>query len=403
MTALRVLQLHNHHASLGGAMEVLAYEAQLLQEAGQTVRTYALPATDSLGLSATRAGMKAVWNTEASRTVADEIAEFRPDVVHVHTPFPLLSPAVFRTAAKLGVPSVTTVHSFRYSCIAGTCFRDGHVCEDCVGKRLKLPGLIHKCYHDSVGASGALTLSLALHKGIGTFSKTISRFITLTEFSRQLLIRDGVPASHITVKPNSVPDPGPGVLRSPERYVAFVGRLVDVKGVATLLDAWRQAPPGFTLRIAGDGPMRDLVEQRCAEDPSIEYLGWLEEDAVTELMAGAFCVAVPSEWYEGGVPLVVLRSLAVGTPVVVSDLDNICAEVVSDDTGEAFAVGNADAMGGVFASLAATEDSWLSRRAVARGAYERRYTPGRNIAKLIEIYTEVIAGRLEVSADVRRS
>jgi glycosyltransferase involved in cell wall biosynthesis len=95
-----------------------------------------------------------------------------------------------------------------------------------------------------------------------------------------------------------------------------------------------------------------------------------------------------------------LRSLAVGTPVVVSDLDNICAEVVADGTGEAFAVGDADAMGTVFAALAATEQTWTSRRAVARDAYERRYTPGRNIAKLIEIYTEV-AAREGAAFDVR--
>ncbi|MBA2574833.1 MAG: glycosyltransferase family 4 protein [Actinobacteria bacterium] len=389
---MRVLQLHNHHASLGGAMEVLAYEGALLRGDGHSVRSYTLPAAESLGLSSLRAGAKAIWNRDACQAVAREIIDFSPDVVHVHTPFPLLSPAVFRTAVRLGVPAVTTVHSFRYSCIAATCYRDNHVCEDCIGTRLKLPGLLHKCYHDSYAASGALTTSLVLHKRLGTFDKSISRFIALTDFAKQLLIRDGIPSTHIAVKPNSVPDPGPEyVAQTPSQYVAFVGRLVNVKGVRVLLDAWRRAPAGFTLKIAGDGPMRTLVEERSALDPTIEYLGWLEEEAVTHLIASATCVVVPSEWYEGGVPLVVLRSLAVGTPVIVSDLDNICADVLRDDAGAAFVTGDADSLSHLLTSLMVEEERWTDRRSIARKAYEERYTPESNVASLTEIYRQVVA------------
>ncbi len=126
----------------------------------------------------------------------------------MHTPFPLMSPAVFRAARAAGVPAVTTLHSYRYSCVVGTCVRDGAICEDCVGSKTKLAGVRHACYHDSRPATAALTLSLGLHRAIGTFDHCVSRYLTLTEFSRQLLIRDGFPADKIVVKPNSVPDPG---------------------------------------------------------------------------------------------------------------------------------------------------------------------------------------------------
>ena len=128
---MRVLQVHNHHAGLGGALEVLQQEGELLRGSGHSVSVWALPATEDLNLSGLRAGAKAVWNREAGRELADRIEEFKPDVVHVHTPFPLLSPVVFRVAARMHVPAVTTVHSFRYSCIAATCYRDGHTCEGC--------------------------------------------------------------------------------------------------------------------------------------------------------------------------------------------------------------------------------------------------------------------------------
>ncbi|CAN5813963.1 glycosyltransferase [soil metagenome] len=390
---MRVLQLHNHHQSLGGAMEVLAHEAQLLIGGGHQVQTYALPAAHELGLGAVRAGLKAVWNVEACREVERQIRAFRPDVVHVHTPFPLLSPAVFRTAKQLGVPTVTTLHSYRYSCIAATCHRDGAVCEDCVGKRLKLSGVRHRCYHDSLGASAALTLSLAMHRGIGTFHQSVDRFLALTSFSRDLLIRDGIPPDKVAVKPNSVPDPGmPQRPRPAQRYVTFAGRLMDIKGVRTLLDAWERADHGdLQLRIAGDGPLRGAVEERSRADASVSYLGWVDEAEVFELMGGAEAVLVPSEWYEG-LPLVILRSLAVGTPVIVSDLDNISADVLTDDAGAAFAVGDPTALARLLSDLAANPDVWSNRRTNARNSYDVRYSPGADLGKLESVYAGVQAG-----------
>ncbi|CAN5859145.1 glycosyltransferase [soil metagenome] len=389
---MRILQLHNHHQSLGGAMDVLAHEAGLLTAGGHQVQTYALPAAHELGLGPVRAGLKAVWNVEASREVERQIRAFRPDVVHVHTPFPLLSPAVFRTAKQLGVPTVTTLHSYRYSCIAATCHRDGTVCEDCVGKRLKLPGLRHRCYHDSLGASAALTISLTLHRSIGTFHDCVDRFLALTSFSRNLLIRDGIPASKVAVKPNSVPDPGvaPGPVDG-QRYVTFAGRLMDIKGVQTMLDAWSQADHGdLQLRIAGDGPLRELVEERCRADASITYLGWVEEAEVFELMGSAEAVLVPSEWYEG-LPLVILRSLAVDTPVIVSDLENISAELCADDAGDAFAVGDPTALAGLLSDVAARPQVWHDRRAKARASYGVRYSPSADLGKLESVYASVRA------------
>lgn len=390
---MRVLQLHNYHQSKGGAMEVLAHEAELLSAAGHDVDQYTLPAAEEMNLSAVRAGLKAIWNVEACRDVATRIRTFHPDIVHVHTPFPLMSPAVFRTVAAAGVPVVTTMHSYRWSCIAGTCFRDGRICEDCVGTRLKLAAVRHRCYHDSVGGSAALTAGLVLHRQIGTLGK-IDRFITLTGFAKRLLVRDGVPAEKVTVKPNSVPDLGTPTGPAQERpYVGYVSRLIDVKGVRTLLDAWRQvsAGLGLRLRIAGDGVLRPLVEEHAAADDTIDYLGWVSEEEVGQLMGGARCVVVPSQWYEAGPPLTVLRSLSAGTPVVVSDLENICEDVVGDDTGVTFSTGDPTSLAAALTNVAADPAGWAARRPRARQSYLDRYAPAGDVRRLLAIYDGVLA------------
>lgn len=391
---MRILQLHNHHAGPGGAMEVLAHEAQLLTAAGHAVRQYTLAATEQLGLGPVRAGLKAVWNVEACRDVEDTIRAFRPDVVHVHTPFPLMSPAVFRTASKLGVPTVATLHSYRYSCIAATCYRDGHICEDCVGQRLKLPGVRHRCYHDSVGASAALTLGLVVHRELGTLHRAVDRFLALTDFSRELLIRDGIPADKVVVKHNSVPDPGVDAGDRPdERFVLFAGRLLDFKGVHTMLEAWQRSAHGdLRLRIAGDGPLRRQVEDLARADRSVSYHGWVDEEEVFDLMRGAEAVIVPSEWYEGGGPLTTLRSLAVGTPVVISDLENIGDYVLADDSGVTFPTGDPDALASVLTGLAADPGAWHRHRTAARASYEKRYSPQVDLPRLEAVYTGVVDG-----------
>lgn len=391
---MRILQLHNHHSSLGGAMEVLAHEGQLLTSAGHQVEQLTLPAAEELGLSALRAGAKAVWNLEASRETTRRIGLFRPDVVHVHTPFPLMSPAVFRAARAAGVPAVTTLHSYRWSCVAGTCVRDGRICEDCVGSRLKLAGVRHACYHDSRAASAALTLGLGVHRAIGTTRHAVTRYLVLTEFMRRLMVRDGYPSARIQVKPNSVPDPGTaGRGTHGPREVFFAGRLIEIKGIRTLLDAWGQADTrDLRLVVAGDGELRSLVEQAAATDPTIDYVGWIDEAGVTARMRQAEVVVVPSQWYEG-LPLVILRSLAVGTPLLVSDLENFSEDVVGDGTGWAFPTGDARGLAAQLALLGADPRRAAALRPVARASYEARYSPGVDLARLEQVYTDVTVTR----------
>jgi glycosyltransferase involved in cell wall biosynthesis len=307
----------------------------------------------------------------------------------VHTPFPLMSPSVFRAAHAAGVPAVTTLHSYRYSCVVGTCVRDGAICEDCVGSRLKLPGIRHACYHDSRAASAALTLGLGVHRAIGTFHRAVTRYLTLTDFARRLLIRDGYPADRIEVKPNSVADPGvEGRHEGGDRVVFFAARLVDIKGVRTLLDAWAKGSNGLRLVIAGDGELRQLVEQRAAADPSIEYVGWLGEDEVASRMRDAEVVVVPSQWYEG-LPLVVLRSLAVGTPLLVSDLENLCEDVIADGVGWSFRMGDPDSLAEQLVAIARQPERSLELRQRARQTYLERYTPEVDLVRLERIYHEI--------------
>ena len=391
---MRVLQLHNHQSGTGGALHVLEQEAVLLSAAGHDVEQLFEPSADDSSMNAVAMGLSAVWNRRACHDLEQKIESFRPDVVHVHTPFPLQSPAVFRVAHSAGCATVTTVHAYRYSCVAGLCFRAGSPCEDCVGSRLKLAGVRHRCYHDSLAGSAALTLSLVGHRAIGTFSNRVDRYLALTDFGRDLLIRDGFPAEKITVKPNSVPDPGPPrAAQQREGFALHVGRLVPEKGIETLLEAWRSTGPGHELYIAGDGPLRHLVDEAAASDPRIHALGWCDAETLTDLASRASLCITPSEWYEGGPPLVVLQSLAAGTPQLVSDLRNISESIVENGAGRTFPAGDATALAAAVTALLDDSSALESMGVNARVLYESQHTPARTLQALENVYESALGAQ----------
>lgn len=386
---MRVLQVQSSSRTRGGADDVMAAEAELLRSAGHSVEQLRYePVGEAAG---PREALDVVWNRAAERKVAALVERSRPDVVHVHSPYPLLSPAVFRAASRAGAATVTTLHSYRLVCVVGTCLRDGRICEDCVGKTVKLPGVLHRCYHDSRAASGAMALSLATHRLAGTFRYDVHRYLALTDFARDLLVRDGYPADRIGVAPNSVADPGEPPPRSgPLGYVVFLGRFVPEKGLATLLEAWKSL--SVPLKIAGDGPGRPAVERAAAANPAVEYVGWLDAAAQHSLLAGAGALVFPSTWYEGQ-PLALLQAMAHGVPVVSSDIANIEETAVAQGGGLSFAAGRATSLTGAVTRLADAPD--LARRlgAAGRAAYLRRHTPQRSLGCLVDHYDRALRTR----------
>lgn len=139
--------------------------------------------------------------------------------------------------------------------------------------------------------------------------------------------------------------------------------------------------------------MRSVVEEYAQRDPSIDYIGWLSEAAVFDFMGAAKAVIVPSHWYEGGVPLVVLRSLAVGTPVIVTDLESICESVLADGAGYCFGLRDPASLADVLTYVSRHDAELAGKRANARASYVARYTPQADLQALETIYREAAENR----------
>jgi glycosyltransferase involved in cell wall biosynthesis len=236
---------------------------------------------------------------------------------------------------------------------------------------------------------------------LGTFANHVDRYIALTPFARDLLIRDGFPADKIVVKPNTVPDPGTPVAQDKrDGYALFAGRLVEEKGIATMLDAWRSVGPGLDLYIVGDGPLRHLVDDAAASNPSIHVLGWCDATRVAKLQARASMTLVPSEWYEAG-PLVVLQSLASGTPVLTSDLPNLCQSLLEHGAGRVFRTGDPASLAEAATAMQANDAKRAEMGLRARALYDLQHTPAIALRALESIYESVVTAAAGDDSQVR--
>src|SRR5215470_11365333 len=258
---MNILVVHNAYQQAGGEDAVVAQEIGLLQRHGHTVTLYkrsndeiaALPFVQKLGLVT-----RVVDARDTRVAVCKLIRDLKPDIVHVHNTFAMVSPAVYDACQEANVPIVQTLHNYRLLCPASTLYREGSVCEECVTDSL-LRSVQHACYRDSRVMSGAVALMLKTHRSRQTWNQKIDAYIAISRFVKDKFVQSGFPAVKMHVKPNFV-DPDPGERTRAGHNALFVGRLSPEKGPTTLLQAWQRFSDPIPLLIVGDGPMRRSLE-----------------------------------------------------------------------------------------------------------------------------------------------
>lgn len=392
---MHILSVHNYYRIRGGEDVSSEAEENLLREMNHRVTVYKENNDRIDTLHPLHLAAKTIWSRESYRTILDHIQRDRPDVIHVQNFFPLISPSIYYAAQSLGVPVVQTLRNYRLLCPNGLFFRQGNVCEDCLHRAIPYPSIQHACYRENRFATGVTAAMLVAHRGLGTWLKKVSLYITLTEFARQKFIEGGFPPAKIITKPNFInPDPGPGT--GTGGYALYVGRLSVEKGLDTLLEAWEQLAHPIPLKIVGDGPLSDLVVAAAARNPAVQWLGRQPMARVHELMGEAMFLVFPSKWYET-FGRVALEAFAKGTPVVAAKIGAIAELVEHQRTGFQFTPGDAVDLARVVVDVVsrgdggADADRLTPMRQEVRREYQLKYTAKPNYDQLIAIYQQAIA------------
>ena len=388
---MKILSVHNSYQKPGGEDQVFAQEAELMRSHGHQVLLYQASNDQVTGVNPLVLLGNTVWNRKIHQELRGVLRRERPDIMHVHNTFPVISPAAYFAAQAEAVPVVQTLHNYRMLCPAATFFRDGHVCEECLTKNIPWPSVVHSCYRGSRTATAAAAVMLATHNYKQTWSTTVSAYIALTDFARDKFVQGGFPAEKIFVKPNYL-QTDPGVGEGKGNYALFVGRLTPEKGIGTLLEAWRQIGMDLPLEIAGDGPMAADVEKASAEMQSVTWLKWLPREEILQRMKDASVLILPSTWYEG-FPMIIAEAFAVGLPVIASNLGSMASIVDHQRTGLHFQPADANDLVDKVRWFLANPVDALRMRAQVRQEYETRYTAETNYAQMMEIYQRLLSSR----------
>ena len=290
---MKILVIHNHYLEKGGEDEVVAAEIKLLKEHGHEVIFYEKFNEDIEKYSFIKKLLFSFFELNFSRTVYQEIKEIirtqKPDIAHIHNIFFCITPSVYFALKEENVPIVQSLHNYRLFCLRGTFYNKGIVCEKCKEKQL-FKGIVEKCWKNSFFSSFFLAKLLYQKK---FFLKNIGSYIVTSKFSKDKFIELGINQESLHLKTNFLTIEPSGDNQD-HNYALFLGRLVDYKGVETLMKAF-ETIPSFRLKIIGDGPLRNKVDRFASSHKNIEWLGRIERALVIEAIKNASFLIFPSK------------------------------------------------------------------------------------------------------------
>jgi glycosyltransferase involved in cell wall biosynthesis len=389
----RILMVHNFYQIPGGEEESFRSELSMLQNNGHKVSTLTR-SNDEITvhgiIDRISLARDTVWSNRSYNAVTQLIKEHEPEIAHFQNIFPLISPSVYYACRDAGVPVVQSLRNYRLLCPNGFFLRRDAVCEDCLGKFIPWPGVLHACYRNSRSQTAVVASMLTYHRAVKTWESQVQMYVALTEFSREKFIQAGFQPEKITVKPNYIPDPGVGVY--PGSFAVYVGRLSKEKGIETLLESWRKLP-SIPLKVIGGGPMEDTVSAFIQESRlSVEWLGRLNNaEALAAIKLSRFLI-FPSLLYET-FGRTIVEAFAAGKPVLASR-HGTPAELIEDgETGLLFSPGDPRDLRDKV--NLAWHNAGLAERMGrnARTVYEEKYTVQKNYTRLIDIYNRVLSSQ----------
>jgi glycosyltransferase involved in cell wall biosynthesis len=334
---MKVYQIYNEQRSrFGGEPAVVDVTMRVLAQNGHEPRLV-MKSSRVLENSIVKriyAFFGGVYNVRAYNEMSRLLEKDRPDVVHVHSVYPMFSPSVLVACRRAGVPVVMTVHSHILTCPTWYHLREGRVCEDCVG------GHEYRCVltncRKNIFESSAYALRSSAARRFRLFHDNVSVLVVFTPFGKEKLLQAGFRDDQIVVVPNPTSVIATTVNRPLGEYVAFAGRISAEKGVDIFLAAAVRMPD-VPFKVAGDGP---LLSEMIAKAPrNVEFLGRLAFDELLTFYRRSRVLVVPSVCFEL-FGMVAVDAMALGVPVIASNIGGLPYVVDEGVTGSLFEPGN---------------------------------------------------------------
>jgi glycosyltransferase involved in cell wall biosynthesis len=330
-----------------------------------------------------------LYSFEARAKIGQLLEADRPDIAHLNNFAHQISPSILDALKRYAVPAVMTMHDYKLACPSYSMLAHGRPCQRCSG------GAYYRCFlNGCVKGSRAKslinTLEMYLHHDMLKIYDNVGIFIAPSVFMKKKLEEMGF-RKRIEYLPNfiSARDYTPRY-DCKDRSIVYLGRLSGEKGLFTLVEAMKKVP-GVSLKVIGEGPLRECLEARARDDglPSVKFLGYMRGDALKDEMAASMFMVLPSECYENN-PISVLEAFASGKPVIGARTGGIPELVKDGETGLTFEPGDPADLAAKIDHLAGRPEAAAAMGRNARSLVERDFCPEVHYKRLMQIYAQAM-------------
>lgn len=403
---MKLLSINNYHYRRAGSDGVFLDHNHLFQERGWSVAAFSMQHSDNLDspwkiffvkeieftqqisiLQRLQQAMKVVYSTEARRQLKQLLYKLQPDVVHIHSIYHHISPAILPILGELDIPIVLTAHDYKLLCPAYKMFDGKSICEDCQGGNLA--SLIQKrCLHNSIAISGLAATETLLYRRLRYYHQYVDRIVCPSRFLLEKFVAWGWSREQLVHIRNFFDDNTWVPNFTPGRFMLYFGRMAPEKGLQTLLRACALA--NVPLKIIGWGNeesyLRSLADNINAP---VEFISRLSASLLVAQIQAARAVILPSEWYENA-SLAILESFACGKPVIASRIGGNPELVFEGQNGWLFEAANVTALAGCLRQVWEMDDDILEqfgRR--ARSSVEQHFSSSIYYTAMMQLYSEL--------------
>ena len=393
---MKILAIHNYHrkGSASGDDQVFNSETELLKQHGNEVVKYNVrnDEFDNAGIvGKLKATLGMLWSFKNYNAVKSLIEKEKPDIVHIHTFFPLLSPSVLYAAKRSGVKVVATLHDTRFVCPCATSLRGTTLCNEC-GDGHYFRMCKYGCFKNSKLQSFIVACIFKYHRMRKSFYKQIDKYVCLNDNQIKLLKNIGFDEKKIVKKYNFVPDAEANlkaisVEGLPSRYAVFYGRIGEEKGIRILMKVWDKLKD-IPLVVMGGGPLEDEFKEWAEKHHNVYFLGYVQHDKCLSIVKGGEFVVFPSIWYEG-CSMVEIETESLGKGLVATDLGFSEEAIENGKNGYKVKLGDVQGFVKTIEELWDNPEKCKSIGENARKDYEKKYLPEDNYKQLIDIYGSV--------------
>jgi len=386
---VKILLIHNKYGKFSGEEAVVEAQINLLKSNGHRVITYfrSSEELESMPNGKFKAFFAALYNPKSIKAIKELILKEKPDLVHIHNLYPLISPAILPVIKKMGIPIVMTVHNYRLVCPNGLFFNKGEICEKCTGKSKEINCITNNCVGSLFKSTGyALRNFWARKKEY--YLNNVDLFLCLTEFQKNILIANGFAKDKCEVQPNfynkEIKELDYTIAN--RNYVAFAGRISPEKGIPLLLEAAKKLPH-IPFQLAGS--IREGYEKELEIPKNVTLRGMLASHELSDFYGKARFLVLSSIWYEG-FPMVFPEAMAHKLPIIAPKMAGY-PEIAEDNfNGLLFESGNVNSLAEVIDIL--WNNHGLSEKLASNGfeKVQHKYSSEVYYKQLENAYSQLI-------------